>query len=105
VDFEDGRQPRDVIEACSVVHGVQRCSSTLQWFSMPQASQAPQPQNSTDLDHIKTHLKLHKDGLMQNLCFMGIFQARQQHTLDQGTGDGEHSGHGRAGPSGLIRSL
>ena len=56
-------------------------------------------------DHIKTHLKSHKDGLMQNLRFMGMFQARQQHTLDQGMGDGEHSGHGGAGPSGLMRSL
>ena len=56
-------------------------------------------------DHIKTHLKSHKDGLMQNPRFMGMFQARQQHMLDQGTGDGEHSGHGGAGPSGLMRLL
>jgi len=68
-------------------------------------TQAPQPQNSTDLDYIKTHLKSHKDGLMQNLRFIGIFQATQQHMLDQGMGDGEQSGHGGAGPSGLIRSL
>ena len=50
-------------------------------------------------ERIKTYLDSHKNELMQNPRFMGLFQARRQHTFDGENCNGDLSGE--AGPSGL----
>ena len=53
-------------------------------------------------ERIKTYLNLHKDELMQNPWFMGLLHARQQHTFDWESCDGEDGGGALAGPSRLV---
>ena len=51
-------------------------------------------------ERIKTYLNSHKDELMQNPRFMGLFQSRRQHAFDGESHDRELGGG--AGPSGLM---
>ena len=51
-------------------------------------------------ERIKAYVDSHKNSLMQNPRFMGLFQARRQHAFDRENWDGNLSGE--AGPSRLM---